>query len=298
MGSYSMTVRKVNTLSTCSIWGQPTDIQGTACVAVSGIFGALAVLGKPPSDITKQRIVLVGAGSAGMGVAHFIRRSTYWLLKFTAIHVAPMPLYRHKSSTGMIRNGCTEEEAARNFWVLDQFGLVTEARGEVGELLSVFQRPTAEGPHEGEKLLQVVQRVGIMTHQGLVRLCGIDNVPTRGCKLLLTPTYAQVEPTILIGLAGAGRLFTMEVLEEMGRVNQRPIIFPMSNPTSKVCVTACGQDWLHHPHTAGVHQRRCVCGNAGALHFWQRQPPAPSDAQRKDLHAEPGTVVVVDAHTS
>ena len=52
------------------------DIQGTACVAVSGIFGALTVQGKPASDITKQRIVLVGAGSAGMGVAHFIRRST------------------------------------------------------------------------------------------------------------------------------------------------------------------------------------------------------------------------------
>lgn len=154
-----------------------TDIQGTACVAVSGIFGALTVQGKPASEITKQRIVLVGAGSAGMGVAHFIRRSACACVLCT---VLPCEAYSSTSNAtpyvhahqctsssmriiitipGMIRNGCSEEEAARNFWVLDQFGLVTEARGDVGELLSVFQRPTAEGPHEGEPLLTVVERV-------------------------------------------------------------------------------------------------------------------------------------------
>ncbi len=62
--------------------------------------------------------------------------------------------------TAMIAYGCTEEQASRKFWVLDQFGLVTEARKvEVGPLLKVFQRPTEEGAHEGEPLLVVVQRV-------------------------------------------------------------------------------------------------------------------------------------------
>lgn len=70
-----------------------------------------------------------------------------------------MHLIPHVAAAGMIRNGCSEEDAARNFWVLDQFGLVTEARGEVGELLTTFQRPTSEGPHEGESLLAVVERV-------------------------------------------------------------------------------------------------------------------------------------------
>lgn len=46
--------------------------------------------------------------------------------------------------------------------------------------------------------------------------------------------HAQVKPSVLIGLAGAGRLFKPEVLKAMGECNKAPIIFPMSNPTSKV----------------------------------------------------------------
>jgi malic enzyme len=48
----------------------------------------------------------------------------------------------------------------------------------------------------------------------------------------------QVKPTVLIGLAGAGRLFSNDVLVAMGRHNERPIIMPMSNPTSKMECTA------------------------------------------------------------
>ena len=47
-----------------------------------------------------------------------------------------------------------------------------------------------------------------------------------------------VKPAVLIGLAGAGRLFKPEVLRVMGDCNKAPIIFPMSNPTSKMECTA------------------------------------------------------------
>lgn len=46
--------------------------QGTAATAVAGLLGAMRVLHKPPEAIAKQRVVCVGAGSAGMGVVRMI----------------------------------------------------------------------------------------------------------------------------------------------------------------------------------------------------------------------------------
>ena len=42
----------------------------------------------------------------------------------------------------------------------------------------------------------------------------------------------QDSPVLQVGLSGVGGLFTEEVLAVMGQVNERPIIMPMSNPTS------------------------------------------------------------------
>lgn len=44
----------------------------------------------------------------------------------------------------------------------------------------------------------------------------------------------QVEPTALIGLSGAGPIFTPSVLKAMGDINERPLVFPMSNPTHRM----------------------------------------------------------------
>jgi malate dehydrogenase (decarboxylating) len=154
------------------------DCQGTAACAVSGLMGSMAVLGKKPQALAEQRFVVVGAGSAGMGVTRMIH-------------------------SALIKYGLSAEEAAERFHILDQFGLITSAREEIPPHIVPFARKDSDSV-EGEQLVDVVRRT---------------------------------KPTVLIGLSGAGRLFTSEILELMAENNERPIIFPMSNPTSKMEAT-------------------------------------------------------------
>eukprot|EP01025_Chloroclados_australasicus_P049130 TRINITY_DN5588_c0_g2_i2.p1 TRINITY_DN5588_c0_g2~~TRINITY_DN5588_c0_g2_i2.p1 ORF type:complete len:645 (+),score=58.64 TRINITY_DN5588_c0_g2_i2:80-1936(+) len=155
------------------------DIQGTAATAVAGIYGALRALGQPTSSIVNHRFVIVGAGSAGTGVASFI-------------------------SKGIVKNGVEQEKANANIWMLDAKGLITKKRENLANMQRAFARNDAESL-DGENLVSCIQRV---------------------------------TPTVLIGLAGAGRLFTPEVLSLMSSINERPVIMAMSNPTSKMECTA------------------------------------------------------------
>ena len=73
------------------------DIQGTGATALAGLLSAIRAKGDDVSALGDQRIVIVGAGSAGMGIAQVLRQA-------------------------MMEQGRTEKEATSAFFIVDQQG--------------------------------------------------------------------------------------------------------------------------------------------------------------------------------
>lgn len=109
------------------------DIQGTAATACAGVYGALAVKGEPLTAIADQRFVIVGAGSAGMGVTTML-------------------------SLCLVKHGRTAEEAKAAFWVLDRDGLITAKREKLTPVVRPFARSDRDST-DGETIVEVVKRV-------------------------------------------------------------------------------------------------------------------------------------------
>jgi len=82
----------------------------------------------------------------------------------------------------------------------------------------------------------------------------------------------QGKPTGLIGLSGAGRLFTEGVLRLMGELNEQPIIMPMSNPTHRMECTAEDAQRM----TGAARQPRAVTNTACGRRQLQR-PAGPTE---------------------
>src|SRR5262244_374406 len=154
------------------------DIQGTAAVVLGAIVGAVKVTGKSLKD---QQIVFVGAGSAGIGVADFLRAA-------------------------MREEGVSENEARSQFWVVDKDGLLHSGRKDLSPEQSVYAQPEE-------------------------RVSGWP--ATANGHIGLADVIGKIEATILIGLSTVGGAFTETIVREMARKVQRPIIFPISNPTIK-----------------------------------------------------------------
>ena len=106
----------------------------------------------------------------------------------------------------MVDEGLTLEEARRHVWTTDSRGLVLDDRENLPEFKMTFARPAAE----------VVDW----------------DVADRG-RISLAEVVDHVRPTILLGSSGTPGLFDETVLRLMGEHNEHPIIFPLSNPTSK-----------------------------------------------------------------
>ncbi|KAJ6872376.1 hypothetical protein NC651_031476 [Populus alba x Populus x berolinensis] len=118
------------------------DVQGTAGVALAGLLGAVRAQGRPMIDFPKQKIVVAGAGSAGIGVLNAARKTMARMLG---------------------NNESAFESAGRQFWVVDAKGLITEERENIDPEALPFARKVKEasrqGLREGASLAEVVREV-------------------------------------------------------------------------------------------------------------------------------------------
>ncbi|KAL5224417.1 hypothetical protein ABZP36_011056 [Zizania latifolia] len=132
------------------------DVQGTAGVALAGLLGAVRAQGRPLTDFTKQKIVVVGAGSAGIGVLSMAKQA-----------MLRMP--------GINRSG----EGHNQFWVLDKDGLITKSRKGLDPAVARFARgfgpDEVQDLHEGASLVEVVKKVKPHVLLGLSGVGGIFN---------------------------------------------------------------------------------------------------------------------------
>lgn len=159
------------------------DIQGTAAVTASAIMAGLKATGQNWAD---QRIVLLGAGSAGSGICQLLLDE-------------------------MIARGIPEADARRKFWSLDSKGLVYTGRAaEITALKAHWARTGSE--------------VADWTRDG------------QG-QIALLETVRRVKPTVLIGVSAQPGAFTKDVVQTMAAGTPRPLILPLSNPTSKIEAT-------------------------------------------------------------
>src|SRR5260370_32260328 len=92
-------------------------MQGTGAITLAATISAVRICGAP---LRNQRVVIFGAGTAGMGVADQIRHA-------------------------MMREGLSEEDATRQFWCVDRQGLLTtDMDVQLQDYQAAYARPAAE----------------------------------------------------------------------------------------------------------------------------------------------------------
>ena len=153
------------------------DIQGTAAIVVAS---ALAACKTKHEQLSEQRVVIHGAGTAGIGIADLMRDI-------------------------MISEGLDPDEATQRFWGLGSRGLI-----HTGGKMRPFQERYARDASELAEW--EADEAGNYSLDEVVR---------------------RVQPTILIGTSAQAGAFHEQLVRTMAEGCERPIILPLSNPTSK-----------------------------------------------------------------
>jgi malate dehydrogenase (oxaloacetate-decarboxylating) len=165
------------------------DLQGTGAITLAAAVSAMRICG---TLLRNQRIVIFGAGVAGIGIADLIRDV-------------------------MISEGLPADEATRRFWCVDVYGLLTN---DMGDRLHDYQATYARSAAEVKSWRRDGDGMKASRREGDARVIGLAEV------------IHQVRPTMLIGTSGAAGTFTEGIVREMSRHTDRPIIFPLSSPPS------------------------------------------------------------------
>jgi malate dehydrogenase (oxaloacetate-decarboxylating) len=153
------------------------DIQGTAAIAATTLISAVNVTGIP---LEQQKIVVVGFGSAGLGITNLLAQFIQ-------------------------DKGISAEEARAHFYAIDRYGLITEN----GKDVHLEQRPYARKEQD------------------------VKGWSLSGGEITLLDVVRKAKPTVLIGVSGQAGAFTEQAVREMAKHTARPVIFPLSNPTSR-----------------------------------------------------------------
>lgn len=155
------------------------DIQGTGIVTLGGVFAAMAISGQ---KLTDQVYLCFGGGTAGAGIASRVHRE-------------------------MVREGLSEEEAYKRFFMVDKQGLLFDDMEDLTPQQKPFAKKRSDFPN-ADKLTDLAEVV------------------------------RTVKATILVGTSTQPNTFTKEVVEAMCKNTERPCIFPLSNPTELAEATA------------------------------------------------------------
>ena len=154
------------------------DIQGTAAVAAGTLLAAINVSGV---RLTEQRIAVLGAGSAGCGIASLLLQA-------------------------MIDAGVSPQEAKSRFFLIDRHGLLVEDMPGITEIQKPFMQK---------------------------RDAVAGWASTASGEIGLADVAENAKLTALIGVSGQTGAFTEAAVRAMAKNTERPVIFPLSNPTSR-----------------------------------------------------------------
>ena len=179
------------------------DMQGTGVIAMAGLYSALKVTGIRWRD---QRVVVFGGGTAGIGIADQIHDQ-------------------------MVRDGLDPRQATRQIWIVDLPGLLTD---DMLDGMLDYQRPYVRPATEAADWEKTPVAIDPAAAVRWPEMAALQQARAQSGIIGLQTVVEKVQPTILIGTSTTHGAFTKEVVEAMSAGVSRPVIFPLSNPTSKI----------------------------------------------------------------